>query len=63
MPDDSLKPNHPDIPRGTLSADRMQTILRRLDSGFYSSPVALGIIAHRVLADLNPSAPGGPPGR
>ena len=43
------------VPQGTLSSERLQEVLRRLNSEFYDSPEVRQHIAHRVQSDLGHS--------
>ena len=41
------------VPEGTLSAERLQSVLARLSSGHYDGPEARGVVASRVAPDLD----------
>lgn len=45
------------VPKGTLSAERMQTILRRLTDGFYDVAEVRTVVACRVALDIGNSRP------
>ena len=40
------------LPTGTLSASRLQVILRRLDTHYYDSPAVQDVIDTRVAREL-----------
>jgi hypothetical protein len=45
------------VPKGTLSAERMHTILRRLNDGFYDAAEVRTLVARRVALDIGNSRP------
>jgi hypothetical protein len=45
------------VPQGTLSPERMHTVLRRLAEGFYDGAEVRAEVARRVAADFSNSRP------
>ena len=43
------------VPEGTITAERMREVLRRLDQGHYSSTEVQDKVAHAVLQDVGRS--------